>query len=164
MIRWREPADLDAVALIDGADVLTNFGTSTFQRPPWRRLRASSPFSPRQAPCSTRRTSSPCAKRLTAMGIPCPRGPPHVEDESQLEEFGATVGWPLIVKTPRGVTHDGHGVAIARGFHGRVTTDEERGMHYEAGPWFHYGQRSDCCGLFTSRAGTQAASPHQMGG
>ena len=50
-------------------------------------------------------------ERLTDMGIPCPAWA-RVEDEAQLEEFGATIGWPLIVKTPRG-GYDGHGVTIA---------------------------------------------------
>jgi len=45
------------------------------------------------------------------MGIPCPAWA-RVADAAELERFGAVIGWPLIVKTPRG-GYDGHGVAVA---------------------------------------------------
>ena len=105
-----DPADLDAVrALIDGADVLT-FEHEHIPAPRWRRRPASSRFSPRRAP-SLRAGQAAMRERLTDMGIPCPAWA-RVEDEAQLAEFGATIGWPLIVKTPRG-GYDGHGVAVA---------------------------------------------------
>ncbi|MDO5710910.1 MAG: 5-(carboxyamino)imidazole ribonucleotide synthase [Micrococcales bacterium] len=49
-------------------------------------------------------------ERLTAMGIPCPRWAP-VADEAELRAFGDEVGWPVILKTPRG-GYDGKGVRV----------------------------------------------------
>ena len=45
------------------------------------------------------------------MGIPCPAWA-RVDNAAELERIGAVIGWPLIVKTPRG-GYDGHGVAVA---------------------------------------------------
>ena len=107
-----QPADLDAVAaLIEGADVLT--------------------FEHEHIPASTMEQAArhvsvqPCAsallyaqdklamrQRLTDMGIPCPQWA-SVSNEAQLTEFAERIGWPIIVKTPRG-GYDGHGVTIAR--------------------------------------------------
>ncbi len=49
-------------------------------------------------------------ERLTAMGIPCPRWAP-VSSEADLRAFGDEVGWPVILKTPRG-GYDGKGVRL----------------------------------------------------
>ena len=49
-------------------------------------------------------------RRLTALGIPCPRWAP-VADAEQLAKFGADVGWPVVLKTPRG-GYDGKGVRL----------------------------------------------------
>ena len=51
-------------------------------------------------------------RRLTALGVPCPRWA-EVGDAADLEAFGAEVGWPLVLKTPRG-GYDGKGVLVAR--------------------------------------------------
>ena len=52
-------------------------------------------------------------RRLTALGVPCPRWA-QVDDEAQLRAFGDEVGWPVVVKTPRG-GYDGKGVRLVDG-------------------------------------------------
>ena len=49
-------------------------------------------------------------RRLTELGVPCPRWA-EVGDRAALERFGAEVGWPLVLKTPRG-GYDGKGVLV----------------------------------------------------
>ena len=49
-------------------------------------------------------------QRLDTLGIPCPRWR-LVRDEAELAAFGVEVGWPLILKTPRG-GYDGKGVLL----------------------------------------------------
>ncbi|GMA88345.1 N5-carboxyaminoimidazole ribonucleotide synthase [Angustibacter aerolatus] len=51
-------------------------------------------------------------ERLTAMGVPCPRWT-TVRDAAGLEAFAAEVGWPVVLKTPRG-GYDGKGVLVVR--------------------------------------------------
>ena len=105
------PADLDAVAaLIDGADVLT----FEHEHIPAATMEEAARLVSVQPPASAllyAQDKIAMRERLTEMGIPCP-ALARVEDEGQLEEFATTIGWPLIVKTPRG-GYDGHGVAIA---------------------------------------------------
>jgi len=49
-------------------------------------------------------------ERLTALGVPCPRWTAaHTADE--VDAFAATVGWPVVAKTPRG-GYDGKGVRV----------------------------------------------------
>ncbi|MDQ1286542.1 MAG: 5-(carboxyamino)imidazole ribonucleotide synthase [Actinomycetota bacterium] len=48
--------------------------------------------------------------RLTELGVPCPRWR-LVTELTELEEFGDEVGWPLVLKTPRG-GYDGKGVLV----------------------------------------------------
>jgi 5-(carboxyamino)imidazole ribonucleotide synthase len=50
-------------------------------------------------------------ERLGAIGVPCPRWA-AVHDASELAAFGDEMGWPLVVKTPRG-GYDGKGVLVA---------------------------------------------------
>ena len=107
-----EPADLDAVrALIDGADVLT-FEHEHIPAPTMEETARLVSVQPPASALLYAQDKLAMRERLTDMGIPCPAWA-RVEDEAQLEEFGATIGWPLIVKTPRG-GYDGHGVMIAR--------------------------------------------------
>jgi 5-(carboxyamino)imidazole ribonucleotide synthase len=47
-------------------------------------------------------------RRLTEIGVPCPRWA-EVRSADELAEFAAEVGWPVILKTPRG-GYDGKGV------------------------------------------------------
>jgi 5-(carboxyamino)imidazole ribonucleotide synthase len=47
-------------------------------------------------------------ERLTGIGIPCPAWA-LVSSVAELDEFGAEIGWPVVVKTPRG-GYDGRGV------------------------------------------------------
>src|SRR4051812_46573177 len=49
-------------------------------------------------------------RRLTDLGMPCPRWR-LVHDRAQLVAFGDEVGWPLVLKTPRG-GYDGKGVLV----------------------------------------------------
>ena len=106
-----EPADLDAVrALIDGADVLT-FEHEHIPSPTMEEAAHLVSVQPPASALLYAQDKLAMRERLTHMGIPCPAWA-RVEDEAQLAEFGATIGWPLIVKTPRG-GYDGHGVTIA---------------------------------------------------
>ncbi len=52
-------------------------------------------------------------RRLRALGIPCPDWA-HVTSRADLEAFGRRVGWPLVLKTPRG-GYDGKGVRVVTG-------------------------------------------------
>ena len=49
-------------------------------------------------------------RRLTELGVPCPRWA-EVASAEDLEQFGAEVGWPVVLKTPRG-GYDGKGVRL----------------------------------------------------
>ncbi len=49
--------------------------------------------------------------RLTELGIACPRWA-VARDAAEVEWFGEEVGWPVVVKTPRG-GYDGKGVILA---------------------------------------------------
>jgi 5-(carboxyamino)imidazole ribonucleotide synthase len=49
-------------------------------------------------------------RRLTDIGVPCPRWA-QVSDPASLKAFGDEVGWPVVVKTPRG-GYDGKGVRV----------------------------------------------------
>ena len=49
-------------------------------------------------------------RRLTELGVPCPRWAP-ITDEASLAAFGAEVGWPLVLKAARG-GYDGKGVWV----------------------------------------------------
>ncbi len=51
-------------------------------------------------------------ERLTALGIGCPRWS-RVRSGAEVEAFAADVGWPVVLKTPRG-GYDGKGVAVLR--------------------------------------------------
>jgi 5-(carboxyamino)imidazole ribonucleotide synthase len=49
-------------------------------------------------------------ERLSSIGVPCPAWA-SVHDEAELAAFGDGVGWPVVVKTPRG-GYDGKGVRV----------------------------------------------------
>jgi 5-(carboxyamino)imidazole ribonucleotide synthase len=49
--------------------------------------------------------------RLAELGVPCPRWR-AVSTREELETFAAEVGWPVVLKTPRG-GYDGKGVLVA---------------------------------------------------
>ncbi|HET8599667.1 MAG TPA: 5-(carboxyamino)imidazole ribonucleotide synthase [Segeticoccus sp.] len=49
-------------------------------------------------------------RRLGAIGTPCPRWA-AVQDQKELSAFGDEVGWPVVVKTPKG-GYDGKGVRV----------------------------------------------------
>jgi 5-(carboxyamino)imidazole ribonucleotide synthase len=49
-------------------------------------------------------------ERLRALGVPCPRWR-VVRTEAELAAFADEVGWPVVLKTPRG-GYDGKGVAV----------------------------------------------------
>jgi 5-(carboxyamino)imidazole ribonucleotide synthase len=50
-------------------------------------------------------------ERLTAIGVPCPRWA-AVRSAAELEAFADDLGWPVVLKTPRG-GYDGKGVLVA---------------------------------------------------
>ena len=106
------PSDLDAVrALIDGADVLT----FEHEHIPAATMDEAARVVSVQPPASAllyAQDKLEMRARLSEMGIPCPAWA-RVSSAEELERFGAVIGWPLIVKTPRG-GYDGHGVTVAR--------------------------------------------------
>jgi len=51
-------------------------------------------------------------RRLTDIGVPCPPWA-QVRDAASLQAFGDEVGWPVVVKLPRG-GYDGKGVRVVR--------------------------------------------------
>jgi 5-(carboxyamino)imidazole ribonucleotide synthase len=52
-------------------------------------------------------------RRLTELGLPCPRWA-EVTTAAELAGFGAEVGWPVVLKIPRG-GYDGKGVRLVAG-------------------------------------------------
>ncbi|WP_460458587.1 5-(carboxyamino)imidazole ribonucleotide synthase [Angustibacter peucedani] len=52
-------------------------------------------------------------EHLQALGVPCPRWA-AVRSDDELRAFADDVGWPLVLKTPRG-GYDGKGVLVAKG-------------------------------------------------
>ena len=63
-------------------------------------------------------------RRLATLGVPCPRWA-EVSGPADLEAFAATVGWPVVLKTPRG-GYDGKGVRVVEDVKG-ATDWLERG-------------------------------------
>ena len=51
-------------------------------------------------------------RRLTELGLPCPRWA-QARTVEEVEAFAAEVGWPVVVKAPRG-GYDGKGVQVCR--------------------------------------------------
>lgn len=51
-------------------------------------------------------------RRLTELGLPCPRWA-QARTAQEVEDFAAQVGWPVVVKAPRG-GYDGKGVQVCR--------------------------------------------------
>jgi 5-(carboxyamino)imidazole ribonucleotide synthase len=51
-------------------------------------------------------------ERLTELGVPCPRWVP-ITEPGDLEAFGASVGWPVVLKAATG-GYDGKGVWVVR--------------------------------------------------
>ena len=49
-------------------------------------------------------------RRLTDIGVACPRWA-QVSDSASLQAFGDDVGWPVVIKTPRG-GYDGKAVRV----------------------------------------------------
>ncbi|GAA0604803.1 5-(carboxyamino)imidazole ribonucleotide synthase [Sporichthya brevicatena] len=64
-------------------------------------------------------------ERLTGIGVPCPDWA-LVTTAGELAEFGDRIGWPVVVKTPRG-GYDGRGVRV-------VATAAEAADWLERGP------------------------------
>ena len=54
-------------------------------------------------------------RRLTDIGVACPRWA-QVRDSASLQAFGDGVGWPVVVKTPKG-GYDGKGVRVVASPH-----------------------------------------------
>lgn len=72
-------------------------------------------------------------RRLSDLGVPCPRWA-VVRRAEELQEFGDEVGWPVVLKTPRG-GYDGKGVLVvddveqARDWLDRVAAADGDGDH-----------------------------------
>jgi 5-(carboxyamino)imidazole ribonucleotide synthase len=73
-------------------------------------------------------------ERLSAAGVPCPRWR-AVDDVTQVLSFADEVGWPVVLKTPRG-GYDGKGVWMLRGPADAEETLAELSSAAETtGPW-----------------------------
>lgn len=104
------PADADEVrALVDGASVLT-FEHEHIPAPLLAALEGELPIEPKPEALLYAQDKLAMRERLSELGIPCPRWA-KVEDEEALDAFGELIGFPLVVKTPRG-GYDGHGVRV----------------------------------------------------
>ena len=68
-------------------------------------------------------------ERLAALGVPCPRWR-LVHELAELAAFGDEVGWPVVLKTPRG-GYDGKGVQLVAG-PGEAADWLERAHHPDA--------------------------------
>jgi 5-(carboxyamino)imidazole ribonucleotide synthase len=93
--------------------------------------------------------------RLSELGVPCPRWR-AVTSVDELEALGAEVGWPIVLKTPRG-GYDGKGVRV-------VATGEEA---HDARDWFDRaaGQpllAEEKVGFARELAALVARSPHRQ--
>lgn len=103
--------DLDALrSLVDGADVVTfdheHVPTSHLQ------ALAADGVVVRPGPEALVHAQDKLVmrSRLTEMGVPCPRWS-AVHSAAELKAFGDDVGWPVVLKTPRG-GYDGKGVRV----------------------------------------------------
>lgn len=104
------PADADEVrALVDGASVLT-FEHEHIPTPLLAALEGELPIEPKAEALLYAQDKLAMRERLSELGIPCPKWA-KVEDEEALDAFGEQIGFPLVVKTPRG-GYDGHGVRV----------------------------------------------------
>ncbi len=104
-------SDRDAVlALVDGADVLT-FEHEHVPGPVLDAVAARGvPVHPAPAALLHAQDKAEMRRRLTDLGVPCPRWAP-VGDVADLERFRAAVGGHAVVKTTRG-GYDGKGVRV----------------------------------------------------
>jgi 5-(carboxyamino)imidazole ribonucleotide synthase len=105
------PADVDAVRrLVTGAQVLT----FEHEHVPQRVLREIEATGPAVRPGSEAllhaQDKIAMRRHLTALGVPCPDWT-EVTSADELIEFGARVGWPLVVKRATG-GYDGKGVRV----------------------------------------------------
>ncbi len=103
--------DLDTLrAFADGCDVLT----SDHEHVPTEHLRTllaeGVTLHPGPAALEHAQDKLLMRARLTQAGIPVPRWR-AVADAAELAAFGAQVGWPVVLKTPRG-GYDGKGVLV----------------------------------------------------
>ncbi|MDY3665528.1 5-(carboxyamino)imidazole ribonucleotide synthase [Schaalia hyovaginalis] len=104
------PADADEVrALVDGASVLT-FEHEHIPTALLAALEGELPIEPKAEALLYAQDKLAMRERLSELGIPCPKWA-KVEDEEALDAFGEQIGFPLVVKTPRG-GYDGHGVRV----------------------------------------------------
>lgn len=104
------PADADEVrALVDGASVLT-FEHEHIPTALLAALEGELPIEPKAEALLYAQDKLAMRERLSELGIPCPKWA-KAEDEEALDAFGEQIGFPLVVKTPRG-GYDGHGVRV----------------------------------------------------
>lgn len=99
----------DVVSLIRGADVLT-FEHEHQDDQILKHLEAEIPVRPSPEALLFARDKIQMRKRLSEIGIPCPRWQ-AVRSIPEVKDFGDRVGWPIIIKTSRG-GYDGKGVGM----------------------------------------------------
>lgn len=104
------PADIAALErIVAGADVLTfeheHIPAATFEAFSHRL-----PIHPRQEALLYAQDKLAMRARLTELGLPCPAWA-RIDTSADLQAFGDTQGWPVVIKTPRG-GYDGRGVRL----------------------------------------------------
>ncbi|EEH63775.1 phosphoribosylaminoimidazole carboxylase, ATPase subunit [Gleimia coleocanis DSM 15436] len=104
------PGDLDAVKyLVEGADVLT-FEHEHIPAEVLAEMEQTLPVYPKPQALLYAQDKLEMRAKLEEIGVPVPRWT-KATMEAEVEAFGNAVGWPIIVKTPRG-GYDGKGVKV----------------------------------------------------
>ena len=106
-----EHTDLDAVRRFARQCDVVTFDHEHVPQPVLKALEAEGiPLHPSPAALRFAQDKLAMRERLTGLGVPCPRWTAaHTADE--VDAFAATVGWPLVAKTPVG-GYDGKGVRV----------------------------------------------------
>lgn len=119
------PADIEEVrALVTGASVLT-FEHEHIPASLFETLGHDVVIEPRPEALLYAQDKLAMRARLEELGVPCPRWE-KIDTEHDLDAFAARVGFPLVVKTPRG-GYDGHGVRV-------ITSVREVADWFTSGP------------------------------
>lgn len=98
-------------AIAEGADALTVEHEHVDEAQMRQIAEAGTPVRPGPEALAYARDKLAMRRRLGELGVPCPRWAEATTAED-VQRFGDEVGWPVVVKTPRG-GYDGKGVRMA---------------------------------------------------
>ncbi len=107
-----DPVAVDT--LVEGVDVLT-FEHEHIPQGLLAALPESLPVRPGRHALLYAQDKLEMRTRLSELGVPCPRWA-RIVCAADLQDFGDSVGWPVVVKTPVG-GYDGHGVRVVASAH-----------------------------------------------